>query len=280
MAASQLGFVGGLRSLRGKVQSVPTRRHLNITGSKASPQLHDPTPRYAYAPLTLNDLRNECRRRSILHTGEKNEVVKRLVNHDMMQSRAFSIAMKKLRLESPKSRPGHIGQSQQTPSRHFNTSRELKTVNDSSTIDFAYLPKLFDGSLDPPPRAIQIPILPDVDSSQASSTLTRNPELEAVAGVDLEPGAGETNIMKPTIVTVEETMADGGAHVDLDLKGHASAMSEVVDNASVELGIDNLTELTETVGKSARKMVTPQEESVVRQVWNGFLDDVLGPKKK
>ena len=268
-----------LRNLRAPKTSVPGRRSLNITGSKASPYILSPPPRHIYAPLTISDLRNECRRRSILPTGNKDEIVVRLVNHDNMQSRAFSIAAKKLRLDKREDRAGRRVYAQNHTSRHFNTSRELKSVNDSSTMDFAYLPKLFDGSLDPPGPGLRVPILPDVESAQAQSTLSRNPELEVVAGGDLEADSHDQNVMKATIVTVEETMADGGAHVDLDLKGHASAMSEVVDNHAVEIGIENLTGLAETVGKSARKLVGSPEESAVSRVWTGFLDDVLGPKK-
>lgn len=144
-------------------------------------------------------------------------------------------------------------------------------------MDFAYLPKLFDGSLDPPPAGIRVPILPDINSFEAQSTLARNPELDAAAGGFQETGGDQ--VMKAQIVTAQETMADGGAYVDLDLGSHASPMSEVIDNHAIELGIENLTELTETVGKSARKMVDQVEESAVSKIWKGFLDDVFGEKK-
>ena len=85
--------------------------------------------------------------------------------------------------------------------------------------------------------------------------------------------------MRAQIVTAQETMADGGAHVDLDLNSHASPMSDVVDNHAVELGIEHLTQLTQTVGKSARKIVDQVEESAISKVWKGFLDDVFGEKK-
>jgi SAP domain len=227
--------------------------------------------------LTLSDLRDECRRRSILYTGTKHELVDRLANHDSMQSRAFSIAMKRIGTDQARKGLAAKSPAENSPSRHFNTSRELKAVHDSSTIDFAYLPKLFDGSLDPPKRGIRVPILPDVDSSEAQNTLSRNPELEADAGIIED--ADNSNVMKAQIVTVQETMADGGAHVDLDLSSHASAMSEVVDNHAVELGIEHLTDLTRTVGKSARKLVDRVDESAVSTVWKGFLDDVFGEKR-
>ena len=200
-----------------------------------------------------------------------------------MQSRAFSIAMRRFGSSQTRKGLGSKSPAENPLTRHFNTSRELKSVNDSSTLDFAYLPKLFDGSLDPPTAGIRVPILPHIDSTEAQDTLARNPDLDAAAGGFQEPGgdssSSNSNVMKAQIVTVQETMADGGAHVDLDLGSQASAMSEVVDNHAVELGIDHLTELTETVGKSARKMVDQVEESAISRIWNGFLDDVFGEKR-
>lgn len=48
--------------------------------------------------------------------------------------------------------------STSAPSRQFNTSRELKAVNDSSTIDFAYLPA-FDPDMDVTAANIRMPII-------------------------------------------------------------------------------------------------------------------------
>lgn len=284
MAAPRSSSFKALRNLQRTSYSIPAKRSLHITGSNSSPQAYNAQPKNTYAPLTLSDLRNECRRRSILYTGTKHELVDRLANHDSMQSRAFSIAMRRFGSSQTRKGLGSKSPAENPPTRHFNTSRELKSVNDSSTIDFAYLPKLFDGSLDPPTAGIRVPILPHVDSTEAQVTLARNPDLDAAAGGFQEPGgdissSSDSNVMKAQIVTVQETMADGGAHVDLDLGSQASAMSEVVDNHAVELGIDHLTGLTETVGKSARKMVDQVEESAMSRIWNGLLDDVFGEKK-
>lgn len=75
--------------------------------------------------------------------------------------------------------------------------------------------------------------------------------------------------MKPQVYTVSGNGADVSA----------SPMSEVVDNHSVE--IDPFS-LTEAVGKSryAAEMNGQQGggKSVASQLWNGFLDDLLGPK--
>jgi hypothetical protein len=166
--------------------------------------------------------------------------------------------------------------AQETPSRHFNTSRSLKAVNDSSTIDFAYLPDI-DASLEPDRAEIRVPILAHIESDDAQAVLDKH-NLNAEAGAlgDSEHSA----VMKPQIVTVTETLADG-AHVDLDLNGHASAMSEVQDNHGIEMTVDALTELAGTVGKSARKLVDKvPEQTAAKRVWSGFLDDLLGEKRR
>ena len=164
----------------------------------------------------------------------------------------------------------------ETPSRQFNTSRSLKSIGDSSTIDFAYLPDI-DISVESPGAEIRVPILPDIESDNAQAVLAHH-HLDAEAGGidDSEFSA----VMKPQIVTVTETLADG-AHVDLDLNGHASAMSEVQDNHGTEMTVDALTELAGTVGRSARKLADKMpEQTAVRRVWSGFLDDLLGEKRR
>ena len=168
-------------------------------------------------------------------------------------------------------RPAH-----ETSNRHFNTSRSLKTVGDSSTIDFAYLPDI-DASRESPRTEIRVPILPDIESDDAQAVLEHH-NLDAEAGgIDDSEHAA---VMKPQIVTVTETLADG-AHIDLDLSGHASAMSEVQDNHGTEMTVDALTELAGTVGKSARKLVDKvPEQTAIKRVWSGFLDDLLGEKRR
>jgi hypothetical protein len=71
--------------------------------------------------------------------------------------------------------------------------------------------------------------------------------------------------MRPTIMTVS---ADG-THI------HApAAMSEVSDNNTVDF--------QGMAAKIASKMSKPVEESagIARELWNGLVDDVLGPKSQ
>lgn len=159
--------------------------------------------------------------------------------------------------------------SNPAPQRHFNTSRSLKAVGDTSTIDFAFLPKLFEASWGPEPAAIRVPILPDVHSDQVEARLDKFPELDSAAG-GYQDTAGHETIMKPEISTVDDALG-------------LSAMSDVHDgHHATEMSVEMLTALTETVGKSARQfadMVKEKDEGTMRKLWAGFLDDIMGPKK-
>lgn len=139
--------------------------------------------------------------------------------------------------------------------RHFNTSRSLKAVNDSSTIDFAYLPEFERDSND---RAgqIRVPLLPD-NYYPARNTAALKDAVEPV--------------MRPEISIV----SDRATPV-------ASAMSEVVDNHAVDL---DPYDLTSKVHAAASKITgipveKVNEPGMIRQLWNGFLDDLLGEKTK
>jgi len=76
--------------------------------------------------------------------------------------------------------------------------------------------------------------------------------------------------MKPQIYTVSGSGADVAA----------SAMSEVVDNHAVDLDPFSL---TEAVGRSRVGEEMKRQESAqpgaFRELWSGFLDDVMGPKE-
>ena len=143
-------------------------------------------------------------------------------------------------------------------------------MGDTSTVDFAYFPKLFAPEFNPEPAAIRVPILPHVDSDAAEAVFERYPELDAAAGGYQDTGA-ETNfgLLKPEISAI-----NGDA---------ASAMSDVHDGHSLnEMSVEALTALTETVSKSARQFAdrAAENNSAVRQIWDSFLDDVFGPKGK
>ena len=299
MAAPRTSSFKILRNLQKASSSVPAKRSLHITGVNSSPRPVEFSQKHSYAPLSIQTLRSECSKRSLTQSGTEHELVERLAVHDDLQARAFSIAMKRIARDQAR-KPSRYAlvqarmvlqpaskrftfanttahrPAQETPSRHFNTSRSLKAPGDSSTIDFTYLPDI-DSSSEPTRAEIRVPILPHIESDDAQAILDHHKLDVEAAGAD---DAAHSAVMKPQIVTVTETLADG-AHVDLDLNGHASAMSEVQDNHGTEMTVDALTELAGTVGRSARKLVgRVPEQTAVKRVWSGFLDDLFGEKRR
>ena len=76
-------------------------------------------------------------------------------------------------------------------------------------------------------------------------------------------------------------MSANGTHID-----SPSAMYEVVDNHAVELSPFDLTNKVTTAATGAAVKVADmgrermEEPSMLREIWNGFVDDILGPKDK
>ncbi|KAJ5474600.1 hypothetical protein N7475_004166 [Penicillium sp. IBT 31633x] len=211
MTASRSSSLRALRTLSQQPVTPAARRSLHITGVQSAQPAN---------------------------TGEK-----ALSNHDVLQSRAFSIAMRRINGSA----------FSDSPSRQFNTSRATKALNDSSTVDFVYMPTMADLDAAPLQRAIQVPVLPELPSIRGNHTPSAPP-------------------MKPQIYTVAGTGADVAA----------SAMSEVVDNHAIDLDPFSL---TEAVGRSRigeeiqRRSYGGSEPGVIRELWTGFLDDVMGPKE-
>ena len=61
------------------------------------------------------------------------------------------------------------------PVRHFNTSRSLKAVRDSSTIDFMFVPD-FDPDLNSAPVQIRVPLVPWSNPSEANKVVATEAE--------------------------------------------------------------------------------------------------------
>lgn len=105
----------------------------------------------------------------------------------------------------------------------------------------------------PARSALRIPVLPDLHSQAETPSQSAPP-------------------MKPQIYTVS-----GG-----DVAA-ASPMSEVVDNHSVDIDPFSLTEavVRSQTGQDQQRRTNGShagEPGVVKELWAGFLDDVLGPK--
>ncbi|KAF3007784.1 hypothetical protein E8E13_010317 [Curvularia kusanoi] len=132
--------------------------------------------------------------------------------------------------------------------RHFNTSRSLKAVNDSSTIDFMYIPD-FDPDMKAAPTKINVPIILSTPTSSATRA--------AVAEEADQP------VMQPTIYTA----AADSTHI------HApSAMADMTESNHIDFQ-----GMASKVTKNLQKPVE-EAEGMARQIWNDFLEDVFGPK--
>jgi hypothetical protein len=139
------------------------------------------------------------------------------------------------------------------PTRQFNTSRSSKAIGDTSTVDLVYMPIMSDME-NHISRPTQIPVLPDLYSHHESTSSSDPP-------------------MKPQIYTVSDAAGVVAA----------SAMSEVVDNHSIDIDPFSLTEAVSRsrVGQEVQRQVNGKssETGVLRELWTGFLDDVMGPKE-
>ncbi|KAL4785747.1 hypothetical protein BJX76DRAFT_159661 [Aspergillus varians] len=240
MAAPRSTSLRALRLLSQQHTLSPSyRRSLHITGAHSAQPANVSDKATLYSTRSLADLKSECQKRSLGASGTQAELVERLSNHDFLQSRAFSIAMKRINSSS----------SSDAPIREFNTSRSLKAVKDTSTVDFAYMPSITDDHVS---ADASVPILSEIYTHYDSTRPSASP-------------------MKPQVYTVSGDGADIAA----------SPMSEVVDNESMD--IDPFS-LTEAVGKAryAAELKNQQNgtSSVVSELWGGFLDDLLGPKQQ
>jgi hypothetical protein len=141
------------------------------------------------------------------------------------------------------------------PVRHFNTSRSLKAVKDSSTIDFAFIPD-FDPDTRSAPVEIRVPMI----MSTTSARVTETEEPVRSSSYASTTVILTSQVMVPTVHTVGAT----STHV------HApSAMFDMTDHIDFQ-----------SMASQVSKLTKPVEEGVgmARQLWTGFVDDILGPK--
>ncbi|KAF2223363.1 hypothetical protein BDZ85DRAFT_281303 [Elsinoe ampelina] len=149
--------------------------------------------------------------------------------------------------------------------RTFNTSRALKANNDSSTIDFAFLPSNMTS------------LAPGSDVG-ADTHLSRVPIIRA-------DFARQNNQAEEDVQPVMRAVISSSS-----LDSLVSPMSEVSDNSAVEIDFEKV---LEGVGSMAGEVVEGGRERVrgtveevkvkgeegLGRVWRGFVDDVLGERK-
>ncbi|KAF7186684.1 hypothetical protein HII31_11916 [Pseudocercospora fuligena] len=244
MAAPRATQFIALRNLSRGSQQV---RHLHMTGpaTYASPVLHKERP-VLNLPRDIAGLRAECKRRKINASGAKSDLIARLNADELAHSRAFSTAISKAE------RPTAEQESTSRPAvRHFNTSRSLKANNDSSTIDFAYLPDVVSPDNIDVYSQVRVPIIPTLDS-RTSDHAVFSPEVETV-------------VMKPQI----NTMSADAVYMPF---------SEATDGHAMNIDFHAM---ADRVSANLRKMAVPveQQASIMKQIWNDMVDDMMGQKK-
>ncbi|KAI9664464.1 MAG: hypothetical protein M1821_005910 [Bathelium mastoideum] len=212
-----------------------------------SPMLTSERPAFNL-PTDIAGLRAECQQRNLPVTGNKAELRDRVAADELIKSRSFSTALDAVRRPSvPTS-----SKDASRPTRHFNTSRALKAVKDSSTVDFAYLPR--------------------IDAESASSTDAD----EAHVRLPLAPDASGRS---PRAALADEDAAVHRAEISTssaDIPHHVASMAEVHDNSAAAIDYHSLADVMS--GAASKLRGAAAEEGTVRQVWNGFLDDLLGPR--
>lgn len=134
--------------------------------------------------------------------------------------------------------------------RHFNTSRTLKAVGDSSYIDFAYLPQ---STLNTPTEEIfRVPILPNN---------YRDPAPHHEAEIESAP------VMKAEISTMS---ADA---VFLP-------MSELSDGHAMNIDFHAMADRVAANFKRMAKVPEEEQAGLMKQIWGDIVDDMLGKSKK
>ncbi|KAK4496316.1 hypothetical protein PRZ48_012296 [Zasmidium cellare] len=223
-------------------------RNLHMTGpaTYASPVLTKAERPVLNLPRDIAGLRAECKRRKIDAAGPKSDLIARLNADELAHNRAFSTIVEK--------RPTaeQSNESSKAPIRHFNTSREMKQVNDTSTIDFAYLPDVVSPENVDIYSQVRVPILPDLASSSSS-----------YANTAIEPE--EVVVMKPEIVS----MSADAVYLP---------MSDLSDGHSLNIDFHAM---ADRVASNLRRMSVPVEEQagIMKQIWNDMVDDALNLRK-
>ncbi|GAB7348063.1 hypothetical protein MBLNU459_g6097t1 [Dothideomycetes sp. NU459] len=223
-------------------------RQLHMTGPATfpSPLLTAERPA-SNLPRDIAGLRAECKRRKIDISGTKQDLMSRLSADDLAHSRAFSSAVESIKRPSV----DKSFDDAKPAVRHFNTSRALKANNDSSTIDFAFLPDFDPDNKDAFP--IRVPLVPT--NFSPSRTGAHAPEVEDAA------------VMRPTISTMSADTSN------------IHAMSEVTDNSAAPIDFHAM---AESVVKATNKIKAPivEQSGIVKTLWDGMVEDIRGTTKK
>jgi len=184
---------------------------------------------------------------SILVNREKAELVDRLNAHDVTNRSHSTFSPHRPAVPTHRIAPLMQG---------FTTTAPRKTRTDASTIDFMFLPSMSESS-SASTFNIRVPLLPDnyTPDRSANSVHAREAVAEAIPSPEIHVIAAH-----PERVSV-------------------STLTEIVGNESLELHVEELTKVFRTkVDQLGEKLEA--EKGTLIQLWNGLVDDVLGPKAK
>lgn len=138
----------------------------------------------------------------------------------------------------------------------FYSTAPTKAAEDTPAIDYVLMPQ-YELVPESPPEVLRIPLLPTTFSRSRSG----HAHLETIESV-----------IRPEISTVS---ADS-THI-----ASPSAMSEVTDNHAIELDPYDLTAKVTAAAKKMGELPVEKlkEVSVVKELWMGLLDDLMGGSK-
>ncbi|KAK0313607.1 hypothetical protein LTR29_013863 [Friedmanniomyces endolithicus] len=238
MAAPRATQFIALRTIARNTHQQTRHLHMTSPATYASPVLTKEHPALNL-PRDIASLRAECKKRKIEVTGSQQDLISRLNAHEQVNSRAFSTA-----IEHSK-RPTADTPNAPKPVRHFNTSRSLKAVGDTSTIDFAFFPEpayeIPDGM-----REVRVPIIAAYYTPPKPS--------------EPEPTVMRAEISSMSLDAVYLPMADSHDGHGLNVDFHAMA---------------------DKVAANIKRLQVPVEEraGLMKQIWNDMVDDMVGAKK-
>ncbi|KAK1075149.1 hypothetical protein LTR74_000555 [Friedmanniomyces endolithicus] len=238
MAAPRATQLIALRTIARSTHQQTRHLHMTSPATYASPVLTKERP-VLNLPRDIASLRAECKKRKIEVMGSQQDLISRLKAHELVNSRAFSSAIEQSK------RPATEPASAPKPVRHFNTSRSLKAVGDTSTIDFAFFPEpeyeIPDGM-----REVRVPII------AAHFTPPKT--------IETEPTVMRAEISSMSLDAVYLPMADSHDGHGLNVDFYAMA---------------------DKVAANIKRLQVPVEEQagVMKQIWNDMVDDMVGAKK-
>lgn len=210
------------------------------------------------------------RHRSIARTrhGRANafptQLITRLNADELAHHRAFSTAAA---AAATASRPTVNTASNAPTTRHFNTSRALKAVNDSSTIDFAYLPTETE-LLGPNAHnttafeTVRVPIIPTNFTPTAPKTVpAATPILASVAD--------DAAVMKPEISTMS---ADAAAAI--------APLAELSDCHAMHVDFHAVAEdVAAPLQPRGAKAAVQEGEGVFGRIFGDMVEDLVRGRK-